>query len=78
MFTDCNNLTTVGDLSNWNVSKAYDISHMFHNNYNLTTVGDLSNWNVSNVVDMSFLFYFCKSITELNVSDWDVSKVGNL
>ena len=56
MFCDCRNLTSVGDLSNWNVSNVKDMNYMFEHCEQLKSVGDLSNWNVSKVNYMNNMF----------------------
>lgn len=43
-----------GNISNWNVSNAEDMSYMFNQSY---FNGDISKWNVTNVKDMGFMFF---------------------
>lgn len=62
MFRDCEKLESVGDLSNWNVSRVTDMADMFNYCINLKSVGDLSNWNISNVKDMKNMFKNSKKI----------------
>ena len=56
MFYSCEQLKSVGDLSNWDVSKVEDMTSMFENCKQLKSVGDLSKWNVSNVKRIDFMF----------------------
>ena len=56
IFYECEQLKSVGDLSNWNVSRVQIINSMFNDCEQLKSVGDLSNWNVSNVRSMSDMF----------------------
>ena len=56
MFYWCNELESVGDLSNWDVSKVENINSMFASCEQLKSVGDISNWTVSNVEYMFFMF----------------------
>ncbi len=55
MFFNVPLLTTVGDLSQWNISKVTDMSNMFEDS-KLTTVGDLSQWDTSKVTNMAQMF----------------------
>ena len=76
MFSECEQLKSVGDLSNWDVSSVKDMSYMFANCINLISVGDLSNWDVSNVKGINYMFSYCynlKSVSDL--SNWNVSNV---
>ena len=67
MFGSCAQLTSVGDLSNWNVSNIKDMRRMFYGCEQLKSVGDLSNWNVSKVEDMDCTF---KDSGITNIPDW--------
>lgn len=83
MFNSCYALASVGDLSNWNVSKVTDMKAMFNSNdpskpLILKSIGDISRWNVSNVTDMSYMFRGCTSLDELNMSSWNTSKVTTM
>lgn len=62
-----------GDISQWDVSKVTDMSHLFINSkFN----GDISQWNVSNVQNMRYLF--CQSYFNGDISQWDISNVINM
>ena len=49
MFYNCKQLKSVGDLSNWDVSKVQSMRGMFTWCVELKSPGNLSRWNVSNV-----------------------------
>ena len=69
MFYGCEQLKSVGDLSNWDVSNVKYMNNMFINCHNLKSVGDLSNWDVSDVKDEDMNHMFDDSgIT--NIPDW--------
>lgn len=74
MFQHCTHLRSV-DMSQFDMSNAESFKWMFVNCQALTTTGDISKWNTSNVIDMSQMFSGCRSLTEIDVSGWDVSKV---
>lgn len=86
MFSDCNTLPTVTFGPNWNTSLVTNMSYMFVNCFLLSSL-DVSTWNTSNVERMDFMFAmatwwqpstykFNNVLTTLNVTNWDVSKVG--
>ena len=79
MFSGCSDLTSVGDLSNWNVSSVTGMRYMFSDCNALTSVGDLSGWNLSSVTDMSHMFYNCNALTSIgDLSGWNVSSVTDM
>ena len=67
----------IGSLSEWNVSKVTDMSHMFEQaGYYSSSwdIGDISKWNVSKVTDMSYMFNRVGNSTNnfsLNLSGWN-------
>ena len=52
-----NQLKSVGDLSNWDVSKVTDMQGMFCDCESFNQ--NISSWNVSNVTNMDFMFHNC-------------------
>ena len=84
MFNGCTNLTNL-NLSNWNTSNTTNLSGTFTGCSNLKVL-DLNNWDVSNVTDIGSVsprtssghnscFYNCRSITNLNLTNWNLHKV---
>ena len=67
MFYCCEQLESVGNLSNWDVSKVKDMSFMFYKCKRLKSVGDLSNWDVSKVENTDCMFGGC---TEKIIPYW--------
>lgn len=65
MFWGCENLTSVGDLSGWDVSKVKLFKWMFSGCYKLTSVGDLSGWDTSSATSMYDMFAWCKSLASI-------------
>jgi surface protein len=70
-------LTSVGDLSNWQVGNVTDMGDMFWECHSLESL-DLSNWDTSNVTNMCGMFDSCESLTSLNVSNLDTSNVTDM
>ena len=66
-------LSSGSDLSEFCVSKVYDMYSMFNSsNFNQ----DISNWDVSNVTDMSSMFY--SSAFHQDIGNWDVINVADM
>ena len=64
------------DISDWNVSNAESMFHMFYCCNELKSVGDLSKWDISNVEDMTSMFESCKQLKSVgDLSNWNVSNV---
>ena len=76
MFEECNNLTSIGNLSVADTSNVSNMFAMFRGCSILSWL-DLS-WNTSNVTDMGSMFENCSSLNELYVSSWDTSNVYNM
>ena len=76
MFSNCEQLKSVGDISKWDVSKVEDMQGMLSSCKQLKSIGDLSNWNVSKVENMSYMFYECRQLKSVgDLSNWNVSNV---
>jgi len=69
-----------GDISNWDVSKVTDMTHMFaqatYSHHVPSFNCDLSKWDVSQVTKMFGMFQ--RSNFTGDLSKWDVSKVTNM
>lgn len=93
MFHNCDGLTNLTGLENWNTSKLKWMSYgtkFSDNNYaaasgmfsfcdNLQDLTALSDWNVSQVEDITYLFFYCKKLKDLTpLSKWNVSNVVNI
>ena len=74
MFSDCEELESVGDISKWDVSSVTNMSYMFCGCKKLKSVVDISKWDVSNVTNMEFMFNSCNNFNQ-DLSGWNVSKV---
>ena len=71
-FGGCYALTTINNISQWDVSNIYDLSNMFANCNNLTI--DISNWDTSSATNMIGMFAYCHNVN-MDLSGWDVAKV---
>ena len=71
------NITSVGDLSQWNTSNVTYMSSMFYNSQ-LTSVGDLSQWDTSNVTNMRAMFDSSNIASVGDLSQWNTSNVTDM
>lgn len=75
MFADCPNLSTINNITDWDVSKVKDFSGMFYgertgrNSFS----DDLSSWDVSSAE--AFIHTFRNSDVNFNVGNWNMSNV---
>eukprot|EP00542_Grammatophora_oceanica_P005679 CAMPEP_0194066292 /NCGR_PEP_ID=MMETSP0009_2-20130614/85937_1 /TAXON_ID=210454 /ORGANISM="Grammatophora oceanica, Strain CCMP 410" /LENGTH=279 /DNA_ID=CAMNT_0038719223 /DNA_START=88 /DNA_END=923 /DNA_ORIENTATION=- len=63
------------DLTEWNVSKATNMSCMFRGCHSFN--GDVASWDVSSATDLSAMFLYCFSFNG-DVSSWNVSNATHL
>ena len=75
MFSKASKLQNLGNLDDWNTSKVTDMSYMFNRASALTNVGDLSKWDTAKVTDMSVMFYGMTALKQLNISNWNLTKL---
>ena len=57
MFYGCSSLTSLSDISKWNINNVTNMSYMFYGCSSLTSLFDISKWNTNNVTNMSYMFY---------------------
>lgn len=84
MFQDCVNLTSV-NMNNWDTSDCQNMNNMFSGCEKLTTLIGIENFamngpnkestGVNGVGDTSYMFNNCKSLTELDLSNWKINNI---
>ena len=78
MFTNCHELTTVGDLAGWRPINVSKMTSMFSGCSNLKTIGDISLWNPSHCTSMANMFKDCKELEDdMDLSKWNMANVAN-
>ena len=79
LFSECNSLSTLSELSKWDTSNIINMSYLFFRCNQLEFLPDISNWNTEKVKDMSGMFAECKLLKELpDISKWNIRNVKNL
>lgn len=71
----CSSITEILLPDDWMAGKT-SLQAAFQNMEALTNL-NTTNWDTSSCEDMSFMFYGCTGLKEIDVSNWDVSKVKN-
>ena len=76
-FGVCHSLETLEGVQNWDLSNAKIIAGTFQECVSLTDedIAVMYNWNMSNVEDISWMFKGCTGLKNIDLSNWDVSKV---
>lgn len=74
LFAYTNNITSVPNMGNWNISAITNLSSTFSNCLKFNQ--DLSKWNTANVTNMRGLF--SNTMFNHDISNWDTSKVTDM
>lgn len=78
MFADCNEMSVLNNIENWDVSNVEDFSYMFYSViYEITSL-DLSNWDLSSAITMDSTFEYMQALTSLNISGWDTKYIESM
>ena len=56
MFNECSSLSSLPDISKWNIKNIKDISYMFRECFSLESLPDISKWETNNIENIMFLF----------------------
>jgi surface protein len=75
-FRGCKALTTV-DTTNWDTRNITSLNGLFYGCSNLIAINGIENWNTSKVTNVWDLFYGCGSLTDIDLSNWDMSKMNS-
>jgi len=62
MFSNCKNLISIENISNWDTENIMNMSFLFHNCSQLTSLPDISNWNISNVRNINNMLSGCSQL----------------
>ena len=61
MFSGCNLLLSLPDISEWNTKKVISMKSMFSQCSSLTSFPDLSEWKIKKEINTKSMFYGCKT-----------------
>ena len=69
------NIQTLKNIHKLNISNVTSMANMFNGCSALIEIKDIGKWDVSNVTDLDGIFKGCKSITSLDLTNWQLSNV---
>ena len=79
MFSGCESLISLPDISKLNTNFVTNMSNIFYNCSSLYSISDISKWYTNNVTNMSCLFYRCSNLISIpDISTWKTNKVDNI
>ena len=79
MFSGCDSLNSLSNLSEWNTINITDMSYMFSWCEYLISLPDISKWNTNKVTNMSCMFWGCKSLISIpDISKWITNNVKDM
>ena len=70
-FSDCYSLTSIPDISSWNVTKVTNCSSMFSSCCSLQTL-TITNWTLTKCTTIANMFRYCYSLKELELTGWSL------
>ena len=79
MFSGCQLLFALPDISEWNFINVNNIEYMFSRCKYLESLSDISKWNMTNVTSMQNLFSGCSSIEKIpDISKWNLPNITKI
>ena len=76
IFSECVLLTTLPDISKWNLSGVENIKGMFYKCSSLKVLPDIWKWETKNVTFMNYIFFGCSSLKDIpNLDKWNTNNV---
>ena len=77
-FWNCPNITAVVGLDTWDISACTNLEYLFCDCRKLASLEGMEDWDTGKVTNMNGVFQSCSSLQELNIGNWDVSKVTTM
>ena len=78
-FSECENLTSLNGIENFDITEVENINSLFSYCTNLVDIEAIENWNTENVENISELFKSCNSLSDMSpISNWNTNKISNL
>ena len=79
MFSGCQLLLSLPDISKWNTSNVNNFSCMFYKCQSLSIMPDISKWNLNKAYDIGSMFRDCSSLFILpDISKWNINKIASM
>ena len=74
---DCNALTAVIGVEDWQTTKAQQMDNMFNNCWVLDNL-DLRKWDMHNVDSLKNMFRYCHALKNFDASTWKLDNAGDM
>ena len=79
MFFNCSSLSSIPDISKWNINNVENMIALFYNCVSLSSLPDISKWKTNSVKKMNGLFVRCISLMSLpNIQKWNNNNLSEL
>ena len=79
LFYNCSSLTSLPDISKWNIYDVVTLKGIFSGCSSLKSLPDISKWDLNNVYDISEMFRNCSSLISLpDISKWNTYNINNM
>ena len=79
LFANCQSLSSLPDISKWNVNKVTSMLLPFYNCKSLSSLPDISKWDTKNVKCINGIFCGCNSLISLpDISKWKTQNLKEL
>ena len=79
MFSGCESLAEIPEMSEWNTNNVTDMSYMFNDCKLIIELPDISKWNTNNVTNMNGMFFGCEALLSLpDISKWNTNNVTSM
>ena len=62
IFSKCSSLSSLPDISKWDIQNATYLNSMFYGCKSLASIPDLSKWDIKKVINMENIFGDCSSL----------------
>ena len=74
IFSNCKNILSLPDISNWDTSKVKDMTFMFYNCSSLNTLPNIKKFKLDYVSNISGIFAECSNINSIpDISNWFIT-----
>lgn len=71
MFKDCVKLTSISDLSQWNLANIASVNSMFRNCTGLIDASAVAHWNLLQTQDFAGMFVNCPNLERIGIPSWE-------
>ena len=79
LFSECYNLKSIPDLTNWKMTNVKNISYLFNGCINIRDISCIEKWEMPNLTKINNLFSNCEKLISIpDIKNWDTSLVDDM